>query len=114
DWPEDDGTALPSSVALVIYRFIQEGLMNVVKHANTTTPWVRMYPKDDLLCVEVEDQGKGFNPADVPTSDHLGLRLLKMRYEVTGEKVSVQSTPGAGSLMLLKVPFQHPAAESHA
>jgi PAS domain S-box-containing protein len=82
-----------------LYRFAQEALHNVVKHADASHAVVRLKAEETgRLILEIEDDGKGFNPAQVPAG-HLGLRTMADRLEQIGGTMEMQSVPSQGTLV---------------
>nr|WP_082053239.1 PAS domain-containing protein [Paenibacillus sp. VKM B-2647] len=86
----------------VIYRTIQEALTNTAKYAQTDEAFVRIYDKGDAAIVQIEDNGRGF----IRESAGKGVGLLSMeeRAKSVGGQLTVQSEPGRGTLVALKVP----------
>jgi signal transduction histidine kinase len=66
--------ALPAAVEVAAYRIVQEALTNVVRHAQAQRCCIRLFCADDLLHVEVSDDGVG-----LPESHVAGVGLLSMR-----------------------------------
>lgn len=90
-----------------LYRIGQEAMNNTAKHARATTVHLRLAHSDDELFLEVTDDGVGFDPlSDFP--GHLGLRSMAERAAAAGATFAVESSPGAGTAVRLRVPF-HPA-----
>jgi signal transduction histidine kinase len=106
--------ALPSEVALpvkiALYRILQEALSNAHRHAGTDLQWVHIWSEDDLICLEVEDRGKGFEPPplDGPQAtervEHIGLRGMRDRVALLGGSFHLISHPGQGTRITVKVP----------
>lgn len=91
--------------AVTAYRFVQEALMNVVKHAEVDDAEVTVELDERLLQVEVSDQGVGFDPAAVHPrgGHHVGLELLRDRAAALGGIVTVDSSPGVGTRVALRL-----------
>ena len=66
---------LPESAEVAIYRIAQEGLANVVQHANATQIWLRLLKNNEGLEFSLRDDGKGFDPE----AEHHGLGLGGMK-----------------------------------
>ena len=99
--PEHD---VPSGVATVVYRVVQEALTNVVRHAGASTASVAVAVASGRLRAVVEDDGTGFDP-DRPVDGHLGLQGMKERAELIGGTVRVLSEPGSRTTVVLDVPL---------
>ncbi len=94
---------LTGEVETALYRIIQEALTNVIKHANATTVSVVLTRTPDRVAVVVEDDGRGFDPAQ---SDHDGLGLLGMRERISlvGGRLTVESNDEQGTTVAVEVP----------
>ena len=105
DWPESP-SPLPLASAITVYRFFQEALLNVVKHADVDEAHVVLRLEDELVLAEVRDEGPGFDPERVrpDRGRHVGLGLLRERARLSGGALTVVSAPGAGTRLLLRLP----------
>jgi signal transduction histidine kinase len=95
-------------VEVVIYRFVQEGLTNAVKHAGDVDVHVAIAESADAVTIVVRDDGPGF----VPDADHEGFGLLgiRERVELVGGTLSVRSAPGSGTTLEATLPVRRSAA----
>lgn len=100
---------LNAEVETVLYRIIQEGLHNVVKHANANNVTIHLtYSYPDLI-LNIKDDGVGFDQNEATTSSgarHQGIGLLGMRERIAsvGGRLEVRSKPGRGTLIRAEVP----------
>lgn len=103
-WP-DQAHPLPLSSAITLYRFFQEALLNVVKHADVDDARLRLEILDDAVLATVSDDGPGFDPATVrpDRGRHVGLGLLRERARLAGGSLEVVSAPGAGTTLRLRL-----------
>jgi signal transduction histidine kinase len=83
---------LPAETESTIYRLVQEALTNVAKHACAGRVRVDVARSNGSVEVVVEDDGHGFDPAEV--TDGLGLVGMRERVELTGGRLSIRSRPG--------------------
>lgn len=95
---------LSPEVETVIYRVVQEALTNVVRHASAAAASVTFAGRNGVIRVFVEDDGRGFDPQEVPTRAHLGIEGMLERAGLVGGTVSVTSVVGAGTTIVLEVP----------
>jgi signal transduction histidine kinase len=104
-WPTEPHP-LPLASAITVYRFFQEGLLNVIKHADVDTARVELIVDDDWVTAIVADQGLGFAPEDVASTGgrHVGLGLLRERARLVGGALEVTSWRGAGTTLALRLP----------
>lgn len=105
EWPESP-YPLPLASAITVYRFFQEALLNVVKHADVDDACVRLWIDRDVVVAEVTDEGPGFDPQAVQPDRgrHVGLGLLRERARLSGGSLEVQSSRGAGTTLTLRLP----------
>ena len=82
----------------------REALSNVSRHARATTCRVSLYHQGDSAVLEVDDDGRGFDPANAGAGTGQGLHNLRERAERLGGRAEVHSTPGQGT----KGPGHHP------
>jgi PAS domain S-box-containing protein len=99
----------PSEVRTVLYRVAQEALSNVRKHSRASRVDVLIESSMGGWTVRVEDDGAGFEveEAAVERPGHLGLIGMRERVETSGGRMSVVSSPGAGTT----VEFWMPSAQ---
>jgi len=98
---------LPSGVPLVAYRFAQEALTNVSKHAQATRVTVDVTQAAGVLSIEVTDNGRGLGAEDLAKARSFGIRGLHERAETVGGWVDISSNPG-GTTLILSVPLSGP------
>jgi signal transduction histidine kinase len=95
------GRRFPPQLEGAAYFLVSEGLTNVLKYADANRVVVRFHLEPDRLRIEVEDNGRGFDPSSVKVS---GLRGLEDRIEALGGRVEVVSSPGRGTLVRAFLP----------
>ncbi|ATU67540.1 histidine kinase [Piscinibacter gummiphilus] len=95
--------SLSPQADLAIYRFVQEALTNIGKHAEATSVRVTLGPSGDRAVVEVRDDGAGFDTT-LPRPGHHGLTGMRFRAETMGGRVTVTSAPGRGTLLRAEFP----------
>ena len=101
----DVGTngSLRGDAARLAYRVAREGLRNVARHANANTALVRVRLEGREAVVEVQDDGVGMPPGDVPEG-HLGLRLLADTIRDIGGSMRTLRADGGGTLLEARYP----------
>lgn len=102
------GERLPQAVETALYRVVQEAMTNVVRHARATRVDVMVEHRDGRVLVMIEDDGVGFDPAQVQTGDHLGLLGMRERADALGGTLTVESAPGKGTTIVVEVPSADP------
>jgi signal transduction histidine kinase len=101
-----DGEPSPETRA-VLYRVALEALTNVRKHANASMVDVLLERRGVGVAVRVRDDGKGFElpaPDAVPSDGHIGLVSMRERAEAAGGRFTLQSEPGAGTIVEFWMP----------
>ncbi|MFQ5427084.1 MAG: sensor histidine kinase, partial [Gaiellales bacterium] len=82
-----------------LYRTAAEALTNVRRHADATTVKVRLHRGSNRVCLDVHDDGRGFEGVE-----GLGLVKARERLEALGGKLSVRARRGGGTLLSAEVP----------
>ena len=105
DWP-DSPYPLPLVTAVTLYRFFQESLLNVVKHADVDDAHITLAVDEQTVAATVRDEGPGFDPDQVKPERgrHVGLGLLRERVRLAGGSLAVESWPGNGTTLTLRMP----------
>jgi signal transduction histidine kinase len=90
----------------VLYRFSQEALTNVVKHAGARRARIGLFRDNGTVILEVDDDGSGFEPARAAGEgrEHLGLLVMRERVEMAGGTWSIDSSPGRGTRIRAVLP----------
>lgn len=90
---------IPAPLQITIFRIIQEATHNVVKHADAARVRIGLDFVDGKLCLLIEDDGNGFDPAQALASTGTGLGLFSMqqRAVLSGASFRLTSAPGAGT-----------------
>lgn len=105
------GGRLPAAVETALYRVVQEAMVNVARHARATRVDVMVQRRGDRVLVMVEDDGIGFELDQVQRGDHFGFLGLRERAEALGGTLTVESSPGAGTTVVVEVPSAGPHPE---
>lgn len=100
---------LPYTIKSELYHMAQESLNNILKHSHASHVRVSLRFQERLTCMEIWDNGVGFNPALAATSGGLGLAGLSERAEKIGAELHIESVPGKGTRISVKVDV--PAAD---
>jgi signal transduction histidine kinase len=107
EWPVDE-YPLPLATAVTVYRFFQEALLNVLKHADVDEAVASLTVDGRQLTAVVRDNGPGFDMARQAAAGvggrQVGLGLLRERARLAGGSVDVMSAPGAGTMLTLRLP----------
>jgi signal transduction histidine kinase len=98
---------LPPPVEIVLFRIVQEGLTNIVRHARANSVSVRLLQQQEDVTLEICDDGVGFDPQslEAPESDGrgLGLRGMRERAMILGGSLEIDSHVGRGTTVRIRV-----------
>ncbi|MBI5303711.1 MAG: HAMP domain-containing protein [Chloroflexi bacterium] len=99
---------LPPVVETSFFRIAQEALTNIARHAQATRVRVRVKHERGWVTLTICDNGRGFDPSNLDVSNSpglgLGLRGMQERAEILGGTFELQTTPGEGTLIFVRVP----------
>ncbi|MCB9761750.1 MAG: sensor histidine kinase [Alphaproteobacteria bacterium] len=99
--------ALPTEVATVAFRVLQEALTNVVRHAGATEAVVTLRLDPAALVLIVQDDGAGFEPSAArPPGGGMGLPGMRERARAVGGDLTLRSTRGEGTRLRLSLPLR--------
>lgn len=107
---DQSGTLLPASVALVLFRIVQEGLRNTIRHANAMNVVVTLHISNNSVALRIRDDGRGFVvPAtinELTRQNHFGIAGIIERVTMVNGTWSIVSRPGGGTEISVRVPYQ--------
>lgn len=95
---------LPPILEDAIYRIVQESLANARKHSQSQKVRVSLVQEGDLLHLEVQDWGVGFDPESVD-ENRFGLAGIRERTRLLGGSCSIESGPGKGTCVRVTLPI---------
>jgi two-component system sensor histidine kinase DegS len=100
------GGTLDGPSQTVVLRVVQEALQNVRKHAAATRVRVTTRIEADEWVLEVQDDGRGFDPTAVVVRGRrsFGLQFMRERAELIGARFEVRSRPDGGTVVRLAIP----------
>jgi signal transduction histidine kinase len=101
---------LERNVEAVVYRIVQECYHNIVRHSGASHVKVSLRSTDSLLGLRIEDNGVGFDPdAAVAQRNSFGLAGMRERVTLMGGSFEIRSRPGAGTVMITRLPLRRPS-----
>lgn len=105
-----DERRLSPELKTTLYRIVQEAIVNAARHAQCTRIGVLLQTQNGQIVAIVEDDGVGFDPAAVLEPDMEGARLglfgMRERAELVGGVLEVESAPGQGCAVYVRVPLE--------
>ena len=97
--------SLDLTAEVQLLRIVQEAFANIRKHANARNVRVALENPPGRIVLSIEDDGVGFDPAQNPAGRaSFGLRIMSQRAAEIGGCVTVHSSPGAGTRVVVEVP----------
>ena len=105
---------LPPEIALCLFRVLQEGLQNAVKHSGSRQVEVGLRGATDVIELTVRDSGVGFDPEEAIIGSGLGLTSMKERLKLVHGELFIDSEPGRGTLIRATVPLHFGTRAAHA
>ncbi len=110
---ESFNARLEPKAEAAIFSIIQEALGNVRKHAQAKHVWITAVQKNGQVILSVRDDGCGFDVRQVQSvyaeKGSLGLLNMKERAEIANAQLTIESTPGKGTLVQLVIASPVPA-----
>ena len=98
-----DKQILSDSLRLSLFRIYQEAIHNVARHAQATEVYIRFRWDDEMILLEIEDDGEGFdvpeNWVDLVRDEHFGLLGMAERVESIRGRLEILSNLGEGTLV---------------
>jgi signal transduction histidine kinase len=105
---------LSDEAEVALFRALQEALSNVARHAGSAPAHVEIRGSGSDVMLRVADQGPGFagegSLARLEAEGHLGLAGMRERILALGGDVSVKSAPGAGVVIVIRIPLSEGGA----
>ena len=98
-----EGRSLSPDLEATLFRVAQEALANVAKHADASKVWLTLSYLDDVVLLDIRDDGIGFDPA-ARAHDRYGLEGMRRRLRRVGGTLEVESSPGEGTAINASVP----------
>ena len=105
---DDVGAEVPTPVGLHVYRIVEEGLTNVLRHSGAQRAWVRLRCEDGTIHLTVDDNGHGL-PEGGPPNGH-GLVGVAERVALQGGQSSLGPGPHGGCRLAASLPLSPPVS----
>lgn len=96
---------LDLNLEAVLYRVIQEAVNNVIKHAKASHLDITLIRDKNNISVTIEDDGVGFNPAQVNKGDGIGLKNIQSRVTYLKGSVEWDTLPEKGTAIIINIPL---------
>ena len=101
--------SIPRELNTTVFRVVQEAVSNALRHARAATIRVTLRDEPDALRLTIEDDGVGFDleavTQRIKRGEHLGLLGMTERVRSAGGMITLDSRPGGGSRIDVRIPF---------
>jgi two-component system, NarL family, sensor histidine kinase UhpB len=108
-WGATELGRLPVHLETMLFRITQEAVSNILRHASASKVGIRLWREDHHICLEIQDDGRGFDTAATAGSavlrKQLGLLGIHERVTLVGGEMHVQSGQGTGTILKVRVPL---------
>ncbi len=99
--------SLSFDVSIAIFRIVQEGFNNIMKHSGAKHADLLVLDRENQLYVLMKDDGHGFDEASTKfTSEGFGLRSMKERAKLLNGNLEIHSTVGQGTTIEITIPIK--------
>lgn len=102
---EGELDAMSRDVQLALYRIVQEGLRNVQQHSHAEDVSVCLRRNEDTAELEIQDNGRGFEPNDRLWRRGVGLASMEERASLLGGRCTIESKRGKGTRIHVRLPL---------
>ncbi len=104
DFDASINSLLSANTKVFLFRIAQEGIHNVIKHAKARYVSMQLIESRDSLIMILEDDGLGFDPSMSERGN--GLSNMKERANILGGTFTIESEPGKGTTLRVKIPIE--------
>lgn len=103
--PSHQKMELPKAIQLTAYRTAQEALTNIAKHAQCSQVSIELSDAEQVLTLEITDNGKGIAPSEFEKPQSFGLKGLQERAKTVGGWLDISTRSGKGTSIILSIPL---------
>ncbi len=101
-----DAHHLPYEVEQELYFALREGIINAIRHSRATELNLSLTQNQTNCCVDLRDNGVGFDKSSVAGGGGFGLKGMRERIEKVGGHLAIETTPGKGTHISIEVPLR--------
>ena len=102
---EGDSQLQNDDYQIYIFRIIQEGLTNIVKHAEAKKASLELFFNKNQIKIIIQDNGIGFNKNEIDILNSKGLSNIKNRILLLSGELNIQSEKGKGTIITAQIPY---------
>jgi signal transduction histidine kinase len=100
----DDFDRLAPPLETTLFRIVQEGLANALRHSGSNKVSVALVQRGRRIRAAIEDWGCGFDPQTI-SRNRFGVQGICQRAKVFGGEATIDSAPGKGTRIVVELPF---------
>jgi signal transduction histidine kinase len=100
----EDGEPIPKGISITLFRIVQEGLSNIIRHAGAKHVSLELTDGGGEYAFTLQDDGCGFDPNSTRDGWPHGIMGMQQRVRALGGQFSLNSTPGRGTTLRVTVP----------
>ncbi len=89
---------VPEEVHVALYRIAQEAINNIAKHAEASQVWLELKNEETAVCLMIRDNGQGFAINEI-AAHTMGLEIMEERAQDINAALTIDSTPGQGTII---------------
>jgi signal transduction histidine kinase len=97
--------SMPKDSTIALFRVVQEGLSNIIRHAQAKTVKLELSGDERHCIVTLADDGQGFDVRSPQFRWSHGLMGMRQRAEALGGRLQIQSTVGGGTRVRVDIPI---------
>jgi two-component system, NarL family, sensor kinase len=105
DFVKETDRPLRFEISIAVFRIVQEGFNNIMKHSKATQVELYMLYSEEQLYFIVKDNGRGFDESATGTSQGFGLHSMRERAKLLNGNLEIHSTPGQGTVIEVTIPI---------
>jgi signal transduction histidine kinase len=100
----EDSAPMPKETAIALFRIVQEGMTNVIRHSGAQSVSLRFALERHICRITLADDGHGFDAADPKFRWSHGITGMRQRVRALGGQFEIESAPGAGTTLRISIP----------
>ena len=101
----EDGEPIPKDVAITLFRIVQEGLNNIIRHSGAQHVTLELTTNSGEYAVTLQDDGRGFHLNSERDGWPHGIMGMQHRVRALGGQFSLASAPGHGTTLRIAIPI---------
>jgi signal transduction histidine kinase len=100
----EDTAPMAKDTAIALFRIVQEGVTNIIRHAGARSVALRFATESDAYRIILSDDGSGFDATDPGVGSSHGITGMRQRVRALGGQLEIESAPGTGTTLRVSVP----------